>query len=104
MALLKDIITTTNTSVVLSLSEDKAGYTDAVRRDLCEDTVVQCKKSMTLQVSLMENPDFSTDDDWYDVGTGKFVEYPHAATWMRAKVSGLTKDDRVYFVSIPYNH
>lgn len=104
MALLSDIITTSNTSVVLSVSQDTPGYTDAVRRDHCEDTVVQATKEMILQISLKERPDCESDDDWVEVGTGKYVEYPHAATWMRAKVDGMTEDDRVYIVSVPYVH
>lgn len=101
MALIDDPIPNNDTYVVLSPSEDNAGYTDAVRRDFFETTSVHCPtKAVTVQISLKPEPDLTSDADWYDVGSDKFVWFDYPVKWLRAK--GVEEKDEVYVLSVSF--
>lgn len=102
MALLQHTNAYSTPYVVLGESKEAPGYTDAVRRDLYEHHAAQCPtKAVTVQISLVDQPDETSDQDWFDVGTDKYVPIDSPACWVRAK--GVSGSDVLHVLSVHPN-
>lgn len=102
MALLQHTNAYSTPYVVLGESEEAPGYTDAVRRDLYEHHAVQCTtKDVTVQISLVDQPDETSDQDWFDIGTGRYVGVDTPTSWIRAK--GVSGGDVLHVLSVHPN-
>lgn len=102
MALLQNTEAYSSPYVVLAESKEAPGYTDAIRRDLYEHHAAQCTtKSVTVQISLVDQPNEKSDADWFDVETAKYVAVPMPACWIRAK--GVSGTDTLHVLSVRPN-
>ena len=86
----------------------KAGdqYSDAITRDMFQQTTVQCSENVIVEISNHPRPDTSDDSaDWWDPsGPSKFVYvYTCPFAWMRIKLASgpAAKDTDCYICSIP---
>lgn len=86
----------------------KAGdqYSDAITRDMFQQTTVQCSENIIVEISNHPRPDTSeSSTDWFDPsGPSKFVGiFTCPFAWMRIKLaSGVAaKDTDCYICSIP---
>lgn len=99
MALSISSIDNNSSYAILEEAADSPGYTDAIRRDTFEKTSVHCPTaSVTVQISLVQEPDVASDVDWYDVPeSGNFVLVDIPTRWLRVK--GIGEEDKVYILS-----
>ena len=84
----------------------KAGeqYSTTILRSSFYMTTVHCpgNSDMCVQVSNVTEPDLDTDADWFNIGTGEFVECkPVPFKWVRIKFpEAVAEDTIVYLQSI----
>lgn len=99
MALSRSSLDTNSSYLILEQSIDVTGYTDAIRRDTFEKTSVHCPtKAITVQVSLVQEPEEESDTDWHDVPkSDKFILVDMPVRWLRVK--GVGEEDKVYILS-----
>lgn len=89
----------------------KAGEkcSDAITRDMFQQTTVQCSENVIVEISNHPRPDTADDStDWYDVGAESKFTYIYTCpfAWMRVRIPGAsdkvaTKDTDCYICSIP---
>lgn len=105
MALLDTAQTANSTYWTLKPSKIAPGFTSAIRRDIYKYTALQCTtQPITMQVTLKQKPDETTEDDWFDIVTtpSNFVSVKNVFYWVRAKSSKGSFEDteEVYCMSI----
>lgn len=86
--------------------EADASYSDVIKRDSWRRTAIHCPdKAVTVQITLVKDPDLNSDDDWITVNDSpaKYVNIDGLAYWIRCKAS-FKKGDRLYIQSAYSNY
>lgn len=74
-------------------------YSRAIIRSSFQRTSIHCPtQSVTMQVSNLPEPDTTTDVDWFDLDSGKFVATEMPFKWMRVKASSAPAEQMVVYV------